>query len=158
MGNPNANGRTPEERFWAHVDRSGGPDACWPWTGAKQASGYGRLTIAQRQDGSHRVALAIKLGRSLEPGEVAIHSCDNPPCCNPAHLSVGTNIDNDRDKVAKGRSNRGERHGHARLTADVVLAIRAAEGTGTQEELAARFGVERGTISKILRRERWTHL
>ena len=160
MGNPNAYGTTPEERFWAKVDRSGGPDACWPWTGATQAKGYGRVTVDQRNDGSHRVALSLKLGRPLGSGELACHTCDNPPCCNPRHLFAGSSVDNDRDKIAKGRSNRGERHGHAVLTDETVLAIRRrhAESCATHQAIAGEFGLPRRLVSRVISRERWTHL
>lgn len=89
------------ERLWAKVE-VGGPDDCWPWTGTRQPGGYGEI------DRQH--ATRIILG--LEPGDPreALHTCDNPPCCNPAHLRVGTSQDNSDDMVSKGRSNTGERH------------------------------------------------
>jgi hypothetical protein len=92
---------TAAEWFWRSVDKSGGPDACWPWTGYRMASGYGR----NRHGYTHRYALQLALGRPLGPGMEACHTCDNPPCCNPAHLFEGTRLDNERDKTAKGRRN-----------------------------------------------------
>lgn len=92
---------TAAEWFWMHVDQSGGMFACWPWTGYTMASGYGR----NRHGYTHRYALELALGRPLADGMESCHTCDNPPCCNPAHLFEGTRLDNERDKTAKGRRN-----------------------------------------------------
>ena len=86
-------------RFWARVDRSGGPTACWPWTGPVTPTGYGHVL-----DGAHRVALGIHLGRRLMSRvELACHHCDNPPCCNPVHLFAATHKENTEDARRKGR-------------------------------------------------------
>lgn len=91
--------------FWAKVDRSGGPEGCWPWLGVRNASGHGRVN---RERGSplytHRVAYELSSGVRLAKGDLVCHRCDNPPCCNPAHLFVGTAADNIHDMVAKGRA------------------------------------------------------
>lgn len=79
---------------------------------------------------------------------VVCHTCDNPPCVNPAHLFLGTIRDNSEDMVAKGRSTAGVRHANVKLTDDDVALIRAALAGGmTGKALAARFGVSAGTIS-----------
>lgn len=93
---------SPEERFWAKVDKSGGPDACWLWTGAHGVYGFFTLSSAH-QVSTHRHSLEMALGRPLAPGEQACHHCDNPLCVNPAHLFVGTNSTNMLDMWAKGR-------------------------------------------------------
>lgn len=92
---------TAAEWFWRSVDQSAGPDACWPWTGYRMASGYGR----NRHGYTHRYALQLALGRPLADGMEACHRCDNPPCCNPAHLFEGSRLANEQDKTAKGRRN-----------------------------------------------------
>lgn len=107
-----------ENYFHAHVDRSGGPDACWPWTGMK-IKGYGRFGTRHRvRFLAHRVAYELANGPIVGhiPGDpvaerLVMHLCDNPPCCNPKHLRVGTDAENIADCVAKGRNSRGERHG-----------------------------------------------
>ncbi len=96
--------------FMARVDRSAGPDACWPWTGARQSpvykgrhGGYGYFSVRRKTYYVHRRVLELQLGRRLVPGEVAMHSCDNPPCCNPQHIELGTQAQNIRDMVLRGR-------------------------------------------------------
>lgn len=152
------------ESFWARVDQSGGPDACWPWKGKRTPSrgGYGRLYEtgvgrARRELAAHRVALAFALGRPLQEGMEACHHCDNPPCCNPGpgHLYEGTKADNMRDMVERGRSLAGERHRRRTLTADEVRAIRAQAGTRPRKDLAAEFGVSGSAITLILNGTNW---
>lgn len=97
---------TNEERFWAYVDKSAGPDACWPWTGSKARYGYGTFNIRDRDRvgiRAHRFALELALGRRVGDGMYACHTCDNPPCCNPAHLFEGTPSQNNYDMVSKRR-------------------------------------------------------
>lgn len=98
---------TVEERFWSHVDRSAGPDACWPWMASRNRLGYGQFWVAGHYVGSHRYALSLRLGRAIAPGLQSNHVvCDNPPCCNPTHLAEGTQADNQADMAAKGRVHR----------------------------------------------------
>jgi hypothetical protein len=109
----------PEQRFWSKVDKRG-PDECWPWVGGVDGRGYGR----SRYNGSgrttaHRIAWQLANGRDALL--FVLHRCDNPVCCNPAHLWEGTQSENMRDMAAKGRWNNGHRddppkthciHGH----------------------------------------------
>jgi hypothetical protein len=94
--------------FWARVDMRW-PDGCWPWTGGKRisASGrnYGVVFFEGKVQLAHRVAFRLARGYWPLNGR---HSCDNPPCCNPAHLLDGTHADNMADKVARGRQARGQ--------------------------------------------------
>jgi len=98
------------ERFWAKVDRRG-LDECWEWQGSRTGRGrYGNVKVDSYTNApSHRVAWELTNGPV--PEELCVcHRCDNPPCCNPAHLFLGTHQDNMIDKVAKGRQSRGEEH------------------------------------------------
>lgn len=89
----------------------------------------------------------------LQPGQVARHSCDWPPCCNPAHISPGTPAQNSGDMVVRGRSKTGERHWNARLTAEDVAAIRASTASSTV--IAPRYGVTARYIRKVRSGTRW---
>jgi hypothetical protein len=93
-----------EERFWARVDSSGGLWGCWPWMGARERNGYGQLgnRILRKHLKAHRVAYELAVG-PIPEGFLVCHACDNPPCCNPSHLFVGTGADNTHDMIAKGR-------------------------------------------------------
>lgn len=96
--------KTLRERFDRKFEKRG-PDECWPWTGAREKSGYGRIHVSSyRSPGwAHRVSYELAVGVIPEGMEVC-HTCDNPSCVNPAHLFVGTTKDNALDKVAKGRN------------------------------------------------------
>lgn len=140
------------------IDRSGGPEACWPWTGRTNADGYGMVSVPGRQDRRiHRLVLAETLGRQLGGDEVVRHSCDNPPCCNPAHLLTGSQALNVADREARGRTASGERLPQSKLTAEKVLLIfKAAPRTvAAQYEFADTFGVSPTIIRDIMAGRRW---
>lgn len=141
-----------EVPLFDHVDVRG-PDECWPWTGLFDSHGYGKV----RRGRAPRLILAEKIGRDLLPGEVARHTCDNRPCCNPAHLTPGSHADNSRDAIERGRQVRGERHGQSKLTWAQVESIRSLFATGEvrQADLAIRFGVARSTIGTVVARRGW---
>lgn len=94
---------TPEQvtRFWSRVDRSGGERSCWPWIGYRDKWGYGGFTRFRKLL-AHRVAWTIANG-PIPDDMLVLHHCDNPPCCNPGHLFVGTHQDNMDDMAKKGR-------------------------------------------------------
>lgn len=124
-------------RFWAKVDKSAGPEACWPWTGAITTHRYGCVQWQGRVLGAHKVAYL--LGHGPVPSGLQIrHSCDNPPCCNPAHLSLGTRKDNAADKVARGRTPKTMTKF---LTAEQVREIRAARGRLSSGDIAKQYGI-----------------
>ncbi len=149
------------ERFLGYVDQKG-QDECWNWIASRNKRGYGQFVPKAGVNlRSHRVA--YYLGYGVEPGELKVcHRCDNPACCNPSHLFLGTQQDNLADARAKGRmkdtmsKNKGERNGRAKLTREKVREVRRASGTIT--ELSQRFGVSRMTIWKVRRHELWPHV
>lgn len=96
-------------RFWKKVVKNG-PDKCWGWRGGVADFGYGRFRIFGTHKTAHRISYVLEFGE-IKHGLWVLHRCDNPPCCNPAHLFLGTQQDNSDDMVSKGRSASGNRHG-----------------------------------------------
>ena len=101
---------TPDDRFWAQVDRRG-PDECWPWQGAT-IRGYGHSHANYVHYYAHRRSYEMHHG-PIPEGMVVRHRCDNPPCVNPAHLQVGTQVDNINDMIDRGRAHWQNRGGAA---------------------------------------------
>lgn len=151
-----------DERFWAKVDRSGGPDACWPWLSAASPAGYGFAQFGRQSRQATHVSL-ILAGRPLLPGQEAMHSCDNPPCVNPRHLSGGTRHENHMDMVRKGRCrprpHLGEHHPNHRLTETQVRDIRERRAAGEfGSALAREYGVSDALVYQISTRKAWRHV
>lgn len=146
-----------EERFWSKVDRRSDGE-CWPWTGAKDAHGYGMAWVGDRTVRAHRVALELATGEPLR-GLHALHSCDNPPCCNPSHLRAGTHAENmsDRKERDRGYRPRGELAPLARLTETEVAEIRHRHSGGERSSFIARsFGITRQHVWQIAKGNRWS--
>lgn len=150
------NSRPIAERLWSKVDKSGGDSACWVWTGCLHTRGYGKIGIDHATVLTHRLAYELTYGPIPEGLEV-LHECDNPPCCNPAHLFVGTQAKNMSDMVLRGRSSSKEKHGNAKLTEAKVASIRAQyiPGKIRMRDLAVQFGVSVMTISMVVRHKVW---
>lgn len=130
------------------------PTGCWEWqSGSSQE--YGHLTWKGVSKRAHRVAYEIWRGHVPE-GVSVLHQCDNPPCCNPTHLFLGTHQDNVDDKVRKSRHTFGERHPRSKLSDADILAIRASGAT--QTALAEIYGVSQSVISGIQAGTRWAHV
>jgi len=154
--------RPPEVRFWEKVDRSAGQDGCWPWLGGIGPDGYGLTKFEPLGPTSvtHRVAYRLDKGPIPEV-MLVLHHCDNPPCCNPAHLWLGTDKDNSDDKIRKGRDRKshGEAHKKAKLTVAQVLLIRARDIAGdSRRGMAREFGIGRKSLWNICERKSWKHI
>lgn len=137
---------------------------CWNWTRATNGSGYGMLTVAGRMVYAHRLAYELSRG-PVPDGLHVIHSCDNPLCINPDHLSVGTRSQNMKECSERGRARipkpikLGEENGSAKLQEVDVRSIRRLLVKGlTQQEIADRFGVTQRTISDIKLGKKWGHV
>ena len=143
------------DKFWAKVDvRS--DDECWSWLGSADKDGYGQIWDgpAGKMKRAHNVSAEIHLGPAN--GRVVMHSCDNPSCCNPAHLSYGSNADNVADKIAKNRHAKGERQGHSKLTEEQVKAIRERAHEGYRK-LCDEFQLVPSTVYRIWHGQAWKH-
>ena len=129
-------------------DKVAPPDenGCTPWT-ASTTKGYGQFKYHLKWCYAHRLAYEEAYGK-IPKGMLVMHSCDNPKCVNPAHLSVGTHADNQRDMSEKGRG-----PGHRKYPQDNEIIIQAMYDTGdyTQKELAQQFGMSQQNISHILK-------
>lgn len=143
------------EHFWAFVDKSGGENSCWLWTGHLDHDGYGRCRFDGKWAGAHRVAWRLTYGEI--PEELCVcHACDVRSCCNPKHLWLGSNADNTADMVAKKRNHFGENHHKAKLTWDDVRAIRYRFKHGILgKTLAKEYGVWPTNISMIVTGATW---
>jgi hypothetical protein len=148
-----------ECRYWSWVIRRA-DDECWGWKGTKHRFGYGMISISGRKKPdvvtAHALSWKIANGRDVPKGMVIMHSCDNPECTNPAHLSVGTHRDNIDDKVRKDRQSRGATNGGAKLSDEQVIQIR--NDPRPQATIAAEHGVSQQLVSRIRRRLMWKHL
>jgi hypothetical protein len=141
-------------RFWKFAPEVD-PDQCWEWQSTRNRRGYGKFWLNGRTDLAHRVSYRIYYG-TIPAGLQVRHSCDNPPCVNPAHLSLGTGKDNARDALDRDRYRRGSENGTAKLTEGQVSEIRKCWAAGeTQVSMARRFGVSRAAIQWILNGRSW---
>lgn len=158
----------PSERFWDKVDKLK-PNACWEWQGARYPNGYGFLYAGILYEGGGLWVMAHRLSFELHHGQVpdglfVLHTCDNPPCVNPAHLYTGTKADNAHDRAVRrrGKEHRqnGEDNDNAKLTDADVLKIIALLNAGklSQAAIGEKFGVKQPLISRIKSRTVWRHL
>lgn len=168
MGRPKM---TPEE-FWDKVDKSQGPDSCWPWTGCIGTHGYGVTSFSKKQTRVHRAAYALSKGE-IPDGLFVCHNCDNPPCCNPKHLFLGTSSENTNDMVSKRRQSRGAKHAAAilpgrkrgsenclaKLEENQVVEMRRLRSQGMKiRDIADKFKMSYQGAYKAIRGKSWNHL
>lgn len=144
--------------FWSKV-AVGAPDECWPWLASTNGDGYGYFYARGRRDGAHRAAWEIRNGQRIGK-KLACHTCDNPSCCNPAHIYRGTRQDNIRDAIERGQhwtsDQAGEANGNSKLTADDVDQIRSLMARGAAvKAVAESYGVSGATIYAIRSGKAW---
>jgi len=140
-----------DDVFWKKVDRSGGPNSCWPWTAATNGR-YGLIRINNKNIRAHRKAFSLRVGE-IPFGYEVCHKCDNPVCCNPEHLFVGTHRDNmdDRNRKKRYGNSRGEKNGFAKLSDNQVVALKILSLSGWRcATLSVFFGICKAHVYKIL--------
>lgn len=155
-------------RFFNKIN-IGLPDECWEWTACRGTDPYGNIRYGffgfrGKNQLAHRIAWVIANG-DIPEGMQVLHKCDNPGCCNPAHLFLGTPADNMQDKCNKGRQSHcgtkspchGTKSPHAKLTEETIREIRLRYQAGgiRHKDLAAEYGVAKSLIARIIRRESW---
>lgn len=151
-----------QEEFWSNVNQDAA-DGCWTWQGrligSRRPGGqYGGYCYGGRQWYTHRLAYYLSLG-PIPDGLKVRHTCDNPPCCNPAHLLLGTQADNMRDKKERGRAARGERSHAAKVTEQIVADIRRRRAAGEPRlQVAAEYGISYTAVFSIERGRSWGHV
>jgi len=156
------------DRFWSHVDKSGGYDACWRYG---KSTHYGKVRLGgkgSKQMSAHRYSYLVHFGVDPPSWAVIMHKCDNPTCVNPRHLILATQADNAADCVAKrrmkglfstGHDDRRQ-HGSSRPNAKLVESdIPTIKSDGrTNKAIAAEYGVSKDLVSKIKQRKAWKHV
>lgn len=153
-------------RFWSKVS-VGSPDQCWPWNCEVNNHGYGRFTTWQGNSRkrllAHRLAFQLHAHKSIGK-QGLMHTCDNPPCCNPRHLRLGTQMENLADMREKERHSNpphlaGSRHPLSKLNeSDVEEILRLLTAGNSQSSLGRRYGVSPSAIRSIALGRTWRHV
>ena len=143
-------------RFWSMVCKT---ESCWLWTGPVNHCGYGLFDTREKSGVlAHRLAYELTYG-GIPEGDQILHRCDTPPCVRPDHLVPGTPLDNCRDMIMKGRHQHGERHRSAKLTDEIVIAMRLRHAHDERTaDLALEFGVAEITAYFAIVGRTWKHL
>jgi len=132
------------------------PSLCWEWTGYKDKNGYGQIGINNKIYYTHRIVYELING-SIPSNLSILHHCDNPSCCNPNHLFLGTRADNIKDMVSKGRQSKGENRPNSKHIYSQIVKIRQLYSTGkyTQKQLGEKFNLNQSNISRIITNQKW---
>ena len=151
------------DRLKAHVSVRE-DTGCWDWTASKTPLGYGQVRYKGTRELAHRASWMVFRGEipkdaSTYGTQNVLHRCDNPSCINPDHLFLGDQSDNANDAVSKNRWGKrglkGEAHGRAVVTYDMVREIRSMESLLSARQLGERFGLSKGAVLHILKRRTW---
>lgn len=147
--------RTPPSRLQPTMDKLmrrlevGDENECWEWQGSRNSKGYGKITADEiGEQIAHRVAYRLFVGE-IPDNLFVCHHCDNPPCCNPKHLFLGTVQDNTQDMVEKRRQRR-------KLTDDDIKIIR--DKNYSLKELQDRFQISASMIGLIRRKQSYRYI
>jgi len=160
--------KTYSERFWKRI-KTGNPDECWPWSGAHNEHGYGSVCKDGVLRKAHRVAWELTFGKIPE-GKWVLHKCDNPPCCNPNHLYIGTIVENTKDAIERKRFRSGDQHWmkkhigsanpNTKLKEETVrlVLLEASQKLLNANQISKKFNIPRTTLRRIIDRVTWKHV
>lgn len=145
-------------RFWFYVD-TGNENECWEWERSKDGGGYGVFTTHKYgREKSHRISYLECVGEIPE-GLMVLHTCDNPSCCNPKHLFLGTNQENMDDKVKKNRQSRlfGGDNGRCQMSEKNIMSMRKdyRSGNFSYSDLVYKYKISQTQVARIIKRESW---
>jgi hypothetical protein len=139
--------------FWSLIEKT---NYCWIWRGYRNKGGYGSNGIIL----THRKMWKITYGE-IPPKMFVLHRCDNRSCVNPKHLFLGTQVDNMKDMVEKGRSTKGRSHkaSNCKLKEKDIIEIKLLYSKGhTQQEISVLYSVSQTNISRIIIGKTWKHI
>ncbi len=146
------------EKFWQKVDKTA-PNGCWNWMAGCTSGGYGEFWFGKKIWSTHRLAWWLTYGY-IPKNKMILHKCDNRRCVNPEHLYPGTNTDNMRDRLNRGKCPRGETHPNSKMTVKKVIELRQryAAGNETVMELGLIYGMSQSSVSNIINKVQWGHI
>lgn len=147
-----------EDRFWSKVN-IGDPDECWEWQAARTRLGYGAFSVRHATARpAHIIAYELICGEITNGLEVC-HTCDNPPCCNPNHLFLGTHKENMEDMANKGRSVSGIKSHLSRHSEDSIIKVRELFDSGIGiTDISRQTGIPVVTVWNVSHRKTWKHI
>lgn len=146
------------KNLWAKIDKKSETE-CWIWQGTKTTAGYGVLRVNYKLKYAHRLMWILHNKTDIPKRGCICHSCDNPPCCNPAHLFLGSHSDNMKDAKAKGRISHGISHFLTELTEDDIRQIRYLGQTNiSHKDIGKRFDITRMSVNDIIHKRTWAHV
>lgn len=151
--------RPVRQRFLLRRKKFEGDKGCWPWPGARGKAGYGRIYEGSRGASktffTHRLSWELHNNMPVPEGLCVLHTCDNPPCINPAHLYVGTQNDNVQDREHRGRTAHGAAYPHFRLTGAVRNTIIGLYENGlSTRQVAKRVGLGKSRVAIVVKGKR----
>ena len=156
---PGPKRRPLKERFLKKLPACRDPAKCWDWQGSCLLKGYGQILLNGRRVLAHRVAWELANNREVPEGMQVNHHCDNRPCCNPRHLYVGTQADNMRDMVQRGRARNGislgEAHGNVKVPDHLVREAVALVKSGLTLKEASEVVREKGYACSLYAVHDW---
>lgn len=146
------------EKFFKNVNESNSKDDCWEWLGRLNESGYGILCVGKHDFRAHRFSYFVQY--NIDPvGWVVRHKCDNPACCNPNHLELGTQQDNVDDMKKRGRMAVGEKYSKSKRKESDILLIRKLHSEGlSYKEISEKVNENTNYIAYVVLRLIWKHI